>query len=330
MKKLSWLMVVLVFVLGLSTVAMAKEVITIYTSVPTQIMTDIEQAFEEKYPDIDLEVFRSGTGTLQSKIATEVETNNIQADIVWLADFAYYESLKKQGLLKKITPTEAEALPAQFKEENGYYYAGRLINMVIAYNSNLVNNNEAPANWTDLNDKKWYNMALMANPEYSGAAICAVGGLVNQYGWNLFKELRANEMSVVKGNSTVTNKLASGEFKIGIALDYMVRQMKAKGSPLELVYPEDGIVAIPSPIAVMAETVKEETCLDFVNYILSREGQETLVEMGSFIPVRADVNPPAGAPTASTLSEKAMEMDWEYIEKNLQDLKDNFVNIMLY
>lgn len=330
MKKISILMLILFVVVCFSGTLMAKETVTIYTSVPTEIMTDIEKSFEAEHPDIDLEVFRSGTGTLQAKIATETETNNIQADIVWLADFAYYETLKKEGLLKQISPAEGDQIPGQFKDEDGYYFAGRLINNIIVYNSDQVTEDEAPTNWTDLTDEKWEDMVVMANPEYSGAVICAAGGLANYYGWDFFEQLRANEVGVVKGNGDVANKVGSGEYKVGIVLDYMIRGMKAEGSPVEIVYPEDGFIGVPSPIAIMKESDKVDASLTFVNYILSKQGQKTLVEKGKFIPVREDVEPPTGTPPASSLLKEAMEMDWGYIEENLQEIKDNFADIMLY
>jgi len=321
-------MILMVFVL--SSFVIAEETITIYTSVPTEIMTDIKDSFEKEHPNIKLNVFRSGTGTLQAKISTEVETDNLQADIVWLADFAYYESLKKQGLLKKFTPNEADKLLPGFKDKDGYYYAGRVINMIIAYNNNLVKESESPNSWKDLSEDKWYNQCVMANPEYSGAAISAVGAIVSNYGWEYYEELRENDVDVVKGNSTVANKIASGEYKTGIVLDYMIRGMKAKGSPIELKYPEDGIIAIPSPIGIMKNTEKSSACIDFANYILSQKGQETLVKMGSFIPVRGDVEPPMGAPNATELMEQSMDTDWKYIEENLDEIKNKFGDIMLY
>lgn len=304
--------------------------IMLYTSVPTEIMTAIAEAFQQANPDVELEVFRSGTGTIQTKIAAEVETGNLQVDVIWVAEFSYYESLKKQGLLAQIYPEEASALPANFKDSEGYYYAGRLINMVIAYNTKTLTAADAPRSWKEMTDRKWYDNYVIPNPEYSGAAVAAVGALAKQYGWQYFEELRKNEAVVVRGNSDVAQKVAAGEFPVGMTLDYIARDLNMKGSPIDIVYPTDGTIAIPSPIAVIKTTQKLEAAMKFVNYILSAQGQRALVELGSLVPIRSDVNPPANTPPAGEILSQAMAIDWKYIEEGLAEINTKFADLMLF
>ncbi len=320
----------LLLCLALAGLLGAKSKIMLYTSVPTEIMTAIEGAFKAANPDIELEIFRSGSGTIQTKITAEVQAGSIQADVLWVAEFSYYETLKKQGLLAKIDPEEAKSLPDNFKDADGYYYAGRLINMVIAYNTKTLKAEEAPQSWKEVTEKKWYDKFVIPNPEYSGAAVSAVGALAKKYGWEYFETLRKNETSVVRGNSDVAQKVASGEFPIGMTLDYIARDLNVKGSPIAIIYPSDGTIAIPSPVAIMEASKNKEAALRFVNYILSKEGQIACVELGSLVPVRSDVNPPANTPPASIIIEKAMEVDWKYIEEGLQEINTNFSDIMLF
>jgi iron(III) transport system substrate-binding protein len=327
MKRVMVLLLLCVVLVGLLG---AKSKIMLYTSVPTEIMTAIQGAFSAANPDIELEVFRSGSGTIQTKITAEVQAGSIQADVLWVAEFSYYETLKKQGLLAKIDPEEAKALPDNFKDPDGYYYAGRLINMVIAYNTKALKAEQVPQSWKEITDKKWYDKFVVPNPEYSGAAVSAVGALAKKYGWDYFRTLRENETSVVRGNSDVAQKVASGEFPIGMTLDYIARDLNVKGSPIDIIYPSDGTIAIPSPIAIMEASKNKEAGLRFINYILSIEGQIACVELGSLVPVRSDVNPPANTPPASSIIEKAMDVDWKYIEEGLQEINTNFSDIMLF
>lgn len=75
--------------------AQQKEKIMLYTSVPTDIISAIEEAFEKENPDIDLEFVRAGTGKIKTRIATECEAGHIVADLIWVAEFSYYEDLKE-------------------------------------------------------------------------------------------------------------------------------------------------------------------------------------------------------------------------------------------
>lgn len=304
--------------------------IMLYTSVPTEIMTAIADAFMAENPTIEVEVFRSGTGTIQTKIAAEMQSGNIEADVIWVAEFSYYESLKKLGLLAKIDPEQAAFLPDNFKDPEGYYYAGRLINMVICYNTKDLTPETAPRTWKEMTDKTWYDDFVIPNPEYSGAAVAAVGALAKKYGWDYFRDLRKNEAVVVRGNSDVAQKVASGEFPVGMTLDYIARDLNVKGSPINIIYPEDGTIAIPSPVAIMKSTKNMEASMQFVNYILSINGQVAQVELGSLVPVRSDVNPPPNTPPAAEILSQAMDIDWKYIEEGLEEINTNFADIMLF
>lgn len=326
MRKLAITFVLLICVAMLFGV----EKIMLYTSVPTEIMTAIADAFMAENPTIEVEVFRSGTGTIQTKIAAEAEGGNLQADVIWVAEFSYYETLKKQGLLAQIFPEEADALPDNFKDPENYYYAGRLINMVIAYNTYELTPETAPQSWTDLTDSKWYDNFVIPNPEYSGAAVAAVGALSINYGWEYFEDLRKNETVVVRGNSDVAQKVAAGEFPIGMTLDYIARGLRENGSPIDIVYPKDGTIAIPSPVAVMKGTDNMEAAMVFINYILSEKGQKALVELGSLVPIRSDVNPPPNTPPAGEILDHAMKIDWKAIEELTTEINTKFADIMLF
>jgi len=301
--------------------------LTLYTSVPTEIMNDIETAFEAAHPEVDLEVFRSGTGNITAKIATEQEAGGVEADVIWVADFAYYETLKEDDLLMRYVPEAARAIPDTMKDPEGYYTGARMIAMVMAYNTTLVE--EAPQAWEDLLDAKWEDQIVMPNPIYSGAALVTTGALVMEKGLSFYEDLRANGATVVRGNSGAARSIGAGEYPVGMTLDYIVRGLKEQGSTIDLVYPEEGSVAIPSPIGIIAGTDNEADAKTFVDFAVSEEGQTALRELGSFIPVRPEMESPAGAPSLSEVADTAMETDWAFIRANTDWLRDRFTTIML-
>ncbi|MDD5645956.1 MAG: hypothetical protein PHW86_02165, partial [Candidatus Bipolaricaulis sp.] len=113
MRKNLMLVLVLSFVAAAGIVGLAeKEPLLIYTSCPTEIMSAIEQDFEALNPTIDLQVYRSGTGTVQAKIAAEKEAGRILADLIWVAEYSYCETLKDQDLLFPYLSPQAASLPA--------------------------------------------------------------------------------------------------------------------------------------------------------------------------------------------------------------------------
>ena len=291
--------------------ARAKDTVTLYTSVPTAIMSKIQAAFQKHEPDIDLRVFRSGTGNVAAKIATEREAGGVKADVVWVADFAYYETLKAQKLLFKYDLPAGRALPGSMKDPEGYYYSARMIAMALTYNPNFVKT--PPKSWRDLLDPRWKGKVVMSNPQYSGAALDTVGGLVMNYGVDYLRRLRSNDTTVVRANAAVASKVTSGEFAVGIILDYYVRSQRKKGSPIKLVYPSDGAVAIASPIAIISSSEHKAAAKKFLDYVISEEGQAALVKFGDFIPVRTGMAGPKGAPSVQEINDTGLAMDWGYI-----------------
>mgnify|MGYP001774464179 FL=1 len=54
----------------------------VYTSSGDDYMTDISKMFQEKYPNIDFQYFRSGTEEVVSKMMTEAKSSKIQCDVI--------------------------------------------------------------------------------------------------------------------------------------------------------------------------------------------------------------------------------------------------------
>ncbi len=267
----------------------------IYTSIPQEIIDEIKDEFESKYPQIELLIFRKGTSVLREQIKAETQIGGIKGDIVWIANIPYYEYLKKEGLLIPYDSPEADSIPSCLIDSDHCYYPGRLIGLVIAYNPTIIDSMDAPKNWQDLTDEEWMSQVVMGNAIYSGMLEQGVGMLANNYGWEYFEKLKDNDISIVKSNTGAAKKVITGEFPVAITLDYTVRMLKAKGEPIELIYPNDGIVAISSPIAMFASTKHPKEANLFIDYILSKEGQEMLVKLGYFMPIRDDVGFPIGS-----------------------------------
>lgn len=298
--------------------------IILYTSVPLDIINEIRADFMAAHPEIKLEIFRGKTGDVMARVNAETKAGEVIADLLWVAEPSTYEVLKEQGVFLKFTPAEMEALPEEMCDPDGYYYAGRLINMVLAYNTTLVTT--PPSSWKDLLDPAYEGRLGFATTT-AGSALATVGMMATdaQFGWGFLEDLKANGAVQVANNSTVRENLSTGEFMVGWVLDYMIRQAKESGSPVDYVWPTEGAAFIPSPIAIFNSSDNPEAAMVFVDYVLSKDGQQTLVEKGNFIPVRGDVDPPAGAPGLNDIARLAV--DWAWIAGNQEQIKDSFVAI---
>jgi iron(III) transport system substrate-binding protein len=98
----------------------------------------------------------------------------------------------------------------------------------------------------------------------------------------------------------VLNAVAGGQKMYGIIVEFMALNAKAKGSPVDFVFPTEGVSIVTEPTAIIKTTKTPDAAKAFVTFLLSRDGQELAVSQGYF-PARKDVKPPAGFPDVGSL-----------------------------
>jgi len=300
--------------------------ITLYTSVPLTIIEELKQEFEAQNPGMYLEIYRKGTSAIVEKINEEIAAGQIQADLIWVANFTVGEELKEQGVLLPYTPPEAAEIPDILKDEDGYYCAGRLLIMVVAYNTDAVT--EVPTGYEDLLDERYYGQIGHDTPETSGSILYFMGTLLQDadFGEGFFTALAENAPQIQTSTKT-TQRIADGELDVGITIDNTVRKllMENPGAPIDYIYPEAGVVMVPSPIAIFKDSQNIEVAKVFVRYILSKEGQTVLRDLGGYVPVRLDVTPPGRITSITQL--KVIPSDKDWIREHKDEIVSKFIAI---
>ena len=294
----------------------AAGTITLYTSVERPAADKIQSEFQRKFPAVTLVVFRSESIAVVAKIEAEKQAGGIAADVLWIDEPSEYENLKNQDLLLQFFPEDAVNLPEEMRDPEEYYYAAGLTNMIIGYHTGLKN---PPRNWKDLLSPAYRGNLVFPSPNGFGAAEALVQTLADYYGWEFFTGFAANGGVQAQDFSTVLERLSSGETQVGVLPDYLVRTAKEKGSPVDYVWPRDGAVCIPSPVAIVKSTENPEAAKAFVDFLLSRDGQAVLVESGGYVPVRVDASPPKDSPPVDYI--KKLPTNWIRVWRQRQHAK---------
>lgn len=306
---------------GCGAKAKEKEHVMIYTSIYPDIIELMKPVLEKKFPDITVEWFQGGTESVVTKITGEIEAKSIEADLLMVADPSYYLTLQKQDLLVK--HDFAERSKTTMKDADGYWTGVRISNMIIAYNTNLVKEADAPKSFEDLLDPKWQGKIAMPSPLLSGTAFVAAGALSEKYGWEYFEKLKANGVVVEKGNSAVQSKLLTGEYSVAMILEENILKLADAGEPVKVVYPTDGTIVIPSPIAMFKASKNQDASKKIMEWFLTTEGQELVVK-GWMHSVREDVASPKGADALSSFIGTKMETDWNLFSTDSETIKSTF------
>lgn len=288
-----------VIVAALSTPAFAASTLTLYTSQPNEDAQMTVTAFEKAHPDIEVKWIRDGTTKLTARLQAELAAGGAAPDVLLIADSVTMESLKKQDLLAAYKSPEASRYAAQLYDPQGYYYGTKLITTGIAYNTRAP---VKPGSWQDLLKPELKNMTTLPSPLYSGAAQIHMATLMNdpQLGFTYYEKLKANGAMPQSGNGAVMNAITSGSKGYGVLVDYMAIREKAKGAPIEFVFPKEGVSIVTEPVAMMKNAKNPDGAKAFIDFVLSDAGQRLVLKQG-YLPADASLPAPEGFPARESI-----------------------------
>ena len=295
-----------------------------YTSLVLPSAEKVAKLFEAAYPDIKVEVHRTGSQRILQRVMQELQANIKNVDVIHTSDAAHYVFLKEKALLAKYTPAGVEAFPDGFKDKDGYYYGLRATVNAIAYNTKTMSAAEAPKTWKDLLDPKWKGKMVTAHPGYSGVIATHVLALVHVYGWDYFKALAQNKLMIVQSANDPATVVSSGERVVAVdGGDYSAYQLRKKGNPIEIVYPKEGVPLVVSPTAITAFAPHPNAARLFTDFTFTREVQQVMADSEGLYTGHPAVTYPADKPKLSEL--KLLTVTPEELEKRNEEIKKRFV-----
>ena len=320
--------------------------LVIYTSMYPFVIDMMNEAIQKEFPNLTPGIdgsffFYGGTSSLITKIYGEMGDNRDQpldTDMFMVAEPAFSLELKDYGYLHSFTVEDAENRLRFAYDEDGTWYPVRVCNMVLVYNPEMVDS------WTAKGvniPKSFYDFAYdpslkgyisMSDPMTSGTAYAAVVGLLDKYGEEYLDKLGENHVMRESG-STAIAKLQSGECAAIMILEESILKYindeETKGNEvtnLEIIYPEDGVILVPSTIMIVAEeyskNVNTEAAEAVAEWLLSEEAQK-LIMQGYMHSVLADMDEyPAHSIPTSELIEMDMGIDWVKAYKNRGEINN--------
>lgn len=188
------------------------------------------EEYNKSCPDVKVEIFRSGTEEVVSKVLAEKEAGSVLADVLLVSDAATFESLKAKDILKSYEPQELSAIDPSFYDADHTYTGTKIITTGIAVNTELISN--APEALADLTKAEYKDELIMPSPLYSGAAAYNLGVITRTegLGWDFYQGLKDNGVKVDKGNGAVQKAVVAGENGLGLLVDYMAIRSKNDGA----------------------------------------------------------------------------------------------------
>ncbi|MCL2130736.1 MAG: ABC transporter substrate-binding protein [Treponema sp.] len=302
--------------------------INIYTSMYGDIIKNINSELKKQFPECEIEFFFGGTGTIQAKIASEEGGNKLGCDILMVAEPAYSIELKEKGILHNYISKEAANLTFDY-DKDGYWYPVRISNMVLAYNPQKTPKNAVPDSFQSFaNNANFRGTVSMSNPISSGTAFAAIAALRDKYGYEYFQALGRQDVKIESG-AVALNKLESGEYTCVMVLEESVlKKRQEEKSTLEVIYPSDGVILIPSTIMIIKDewsansnSIAAEAICD---WFLGTDGQNAIVS-GWMHSVRSNFpRIPFDSVSTKEIIANSLPINWGNILQNEEEIQSKF------
>ena len=292
------------------------QAITLYTCVSDTTIQPVIVAFEKANPGRTVKLYRAPTGDLNARIAGDVRSGRLKADVVWACDPLTMQDYVDQGLVGGWTPQTD--IKARFRTND--YVGVAVLYMVAVTHTGFP----PPKAWSDLTGPAYGGKVALPDPEVAASALGALGYFAQNpdYGLDFYARLKRQGAVQVSTPNDVTNGVAEGQYRVGFTIANAAYAAQKKGSPIEVSWPKPGAVAIYGPAAVSRTATDPTTAKAFVSYLTSSDGQRVIADAKSYPTLAGVPGPsiPADAPIAYP--------NWQTLADQKADLLTRYRHIL--
>jgi iron(III) transport system substrate-binding protein len=286
----------------------------VYTSMYRHVLDAFEPLLKEKLPKVRVHWYQAGSEKVASRLEAERAAGAVRADVLATSDPFTYERLAREGAFLRYASPNVLRVPRSLLDLDARYTVARLATMVLVHRKGGV---PPPSSFADLVGERWKGRVAIGDPLTSGTAFTWAVFLQAKYGDAFFERLRDKGAVVAGGNAAVLQKVESGEVDAGVLLLENALTAKARGSPVEIVWPEDGAVVIPGHTAIFQSTRNPVAARAFVDLLLSPEGQRIILEKGDMHAVDPRLEGPRGEPGLEALLSRSQPWTPAMVELGL-------------
>jgi iron(III) transport system substrate-binding protein len=228
-----------------------KTSLLVYTALETDQLKAYQEGFNKVNPDIEIKWVRDSTGVITAKLLAEKA--NPQADAVMGVAASSLALLDKQGMLEPYAPINLDGIMSQYKDKKKVpaWFGMDVWGATVCFNTAEAakKNIPKPETWQDMTKPIYKGQIVMPNPASSGTGYFDVTAWLTLWGdkdgkgggWKYMDGLHENIAQYTHSGSKPCNMAASGEFLMGISFEYRGNTNKAKGAPIDLIFPKEGL-----------------------------------------------------------------------------------------
>ncbi|HTN49766.1 MAG TPA: putative 2-aminoethylphosphonate ABC transporter substrate-binding protein [Burkholderiaceae bacterium] len=224
-----------------------KTQLTVYTALETDQLKAYQAGFEKANPNIEIVWVRDSTGIITAKLLAEKA--NPKADVIMGVAATSMAIFDKEGMLQPYAPAGLARIAPQYRDpKNPPAWVGMDVwGATICFNTAEAakRNIPKPETWKDLTKPVYKGQIVMPHPASSGTGFFDVSAWLQLWGekdgWAYMDGLHENIAQYMHSGSRPCAAAAAGEYVVGISFEYRANREKARGAPIDLVFPKEGL-----------------------------------------------------------------------------------------
>ncbi len=295
----------------------SAQSMTLYTCASANVEEAIVKGFEAAHAGTTVNVFRAPTGQLNARVAADQRSGGIRADVIWACDPLTMYGYDSQQLLREWSPPNAAEIP-------GAYRTSHFVGIAVLYVVPVVRKGTpAPATWADLTTPTYAGKVALPSPSFAASALGTLGYFASApgYGLNYYRKLKSNGAVQVNAPGDALTGVEQGSYRVGVTLANAAYTAQRKGSPIQVVWPKPGGIAIYGPIGLTTKKQASPLAEQFAEYAASRAGQQVMAGQDTYVTIPGLGGPPipTGSPTVSP--------DWAALSTQYKSVLADYVAI---
>lgn len=297
--------------------AKSAKALTLYTCASANVEQAVVEGFMREDSGAKVNVFRAPTGQLNARVAADKRSGGIRADVIWGCDPLTMYGYDDQGLLRAWSPPNAAEIPAAYRTP--HFTGIDVLYMVLVAHKGAT----APTSWADLRKPEYRGKIAVASPTFAASALGMLGffAAAQTYGINYYRDLKNNGAVQVDTPADVLTGVEQGTYQVGATLANAAYADQKKGSPIDVVWPAPGGIAIPAPIGLTTKKDPSPLAEQFAAYAAGRAGQKLMADENTYVTIPGLGGPPipAGSAIASP--------DWPALASEYKSILADYAKI---
>lgn len=309
--------------------AESPQSLTLYSGRGEELVGPLIEQFEQD-TGIEVEVRYADTADLASTIIEEGDRS--PADVFWAQDAGALGAVAGAGRFAELPDGLLDLVEARYRSPEGLWVGVSGRARVLVYNTENVPEDELPGSVLDLTDDQWRGRIGWAPTNGSFQAFVTALRMLrgDEAAREWLEGMQANGTRVYESNSPIVQAVAAGEIDAGLVNHYYLLELGEEDPGIAeraanhfFESGDPGNLVNVAGVGILASAQNTDAAERFVEYLLSRTGEQYFDEETIEYPLQEGAEPNPELPPLSEVGGPEIDLsDLSDLEGTLELMRE--------